>query len=251
MHRTTHGSVLGWAWIAALIGAPAACLFPARQTAQAEGPCAPMETGRIVVEGASRPAATTGDDATAGTDRASTPVTAPDWLGMAPRQVGNVYQVTVKTDPRATRQECERELPTLTDAAIKEYARTKLGQPARIVGEVELPWSDARKLIKEQWAELVATSFGQWTELHVLLEFDPRAKGLIEQECNRAIVAGRLWYVGTGLAAVLALLSVLYAALKIDLTTGGRYRTRLTWAAVGIALVVATTAYGMMTLLKT
>ncbi|HUT12338.1 MAG TPA: hypothetical protein VMY42_17705 [Thermoguttaceae bacterium] len=235
-----------------VVGAPAVYLLLARQTAQTERQHAraeQMETQRVLVESPKDPAATTMDEATPAETVA--PATVPDWLGIAPRQVGDVYQVAVKTDPRATREECESELPGLIGAAVEEYARTKLGRPAQIAREAELPWSDARQLIKEQWAEPVATSFGQWTELHVRLEFDATVKGLIEQECDQAVVVGRLGYVGTGLAAVLALLGVLYASLKIDLATAGRHRARLTCGAIAVAVAVVAVTYGAALLLQT
>jgi len=242
-----------------VVGAPAVYLLLAghtaqtqRQRAQAEQMetlRAQAEARRVLAESPKEPAAPIVDEATPADTAA--PTTAPEWLGMAPRQVGDVYRMAVKTDPRATLEECKSELPGLVDAAIDEYARTKLGQPERIARAVELPWSDARQLVKEQWVEPVATSFGEWTELHVLLEFDKTAKGLIERQCDEAVVLGRLGYVGTGLAAVLALLGVLYAWLKIDLATAGRYRARLTCGAVAVVLAVAAMTYGAVLLLQT
>ena len=42
-----------------------------------------------------------------------------------------------------------------------------------------------------------------------------------------AIVTGRLWYVGSGAALVLALLGTLYGYLKLDLRTGGAHKGQL------------------------
>jgi len=232
-----------------LVGAPAVYWLLARQTVQTERQLAQTEKQHVLAESVKTPAAIAVDEATPADT--GTPATAPDWLGIAPRQVGDVYEMAVKTDPRATREECESELPGLIGAAVEEYARTKLGRPAPIARAVELPWSDACKLVKEKWDEPVTTSFGEWTELHVRLEFDATAKGLIEQECDQAVVLGRLGYVGMALAAVLALLGVLYAWLKIDLATAGRHRARLTCGAVAAALAVAAVTYGAVLFLHT
>ena len=69
------------------------------------------------------------------------------------------------------------------------------------------------------------------TRLYVLLQFDRKVKSRIIDECQRSVVAGRLWMAGGGMAAILWLLAVMYGYLRIDLKTGGTYRGRLRFAA--------------------
>ena len=73
-----------------------------------------------------------------------------------------------------------------------------------------------------------------------LLVFDADAREQIELQCKRVIVAGRLWYTGTGVAALLAALAVVFGCLRIDQTTGGSRRGMLvTAAAIVLSVLVA------------
>lgn len=169
----------------------------------------------------------------------------PAWVDGVPHRVGNVYQTAIKIDPCPTREECEDELPEQARKAVAEYADTKLNFGPRIAQELQLPWNYIQKnIIKQQWPEPVATvSYGTWVQLHALLEFDHEVRKHINDECNKLIVSRRLWYTGTGVVAGLALLSVLFAGLKIDQATGGSYRGRLGLAGVVAVLAVVAAAY--------
>ena len=141
----------------------------------------------------------------------------PPWVGLPPRWVGGVYQVTITTDPFATAHQCERALPGVVEDAIAQYIQTELRFEPRIARKVKLPGRYVRDdIVKQKWTQPVQTSFGQWTQLHALLEFDHKAAERIEEECKAAIVTERLWYAGTGVAGALVLLALLFVTLKIN-----------------------------------
>jgi hypothetical protein len=164
--------------------------------------------------------------------------------------------MAIKTDPRPTQRECESELPRLLHDAVGQYAETELGRSPEVAQQVQLPLTYIQDhIVKEKWPEPVQTkSWGKWVRLHVLLEFNPEAKQQIQKECEQAQrrldeqwrqagVLRRLWYGGTGLAVVLALLSLLFACLKIDQATAGACRGRLFLASGAAILVVAGAAF--------
>lgn len=179
----------------------------------------------------------------------------PPWVDKPPQAAGNVYQVAIKTDPRPNRAECESELTGAANQAISAYAETELKRSPQVAQRVQLPQTYVRnRIIQKEWPEPVQTSWGKWVQLHALLQFDQEAKQQIQKDCDRAqqrldeewqqaSVLRRLCYSGTGLATVLLLLSVLFACLKMDQATDGSYRGRLSFAAVGLVLMVAALAF--------
>jgi hypothetical protein len=187
----------------------------------------------------------------------------PAWVDSRPQVVGNVYQTAVKTDPRLTQQECEAELPKLLRDAVGRYAETELDRSAEVAQDVQLPLTYIQdRIVTQKWLETVHVSLpGNWVRLHVLLEFNQEATQQIQKECERAqqrldqqwLEAGvvrRLWYGGTGLGAVLALLALLFACLKIDQATAGAWRGRLFLAGTAGTIVVAGAACVGMYLLQ-
>jgi hypothetical protein len=176
----------------------------------------------------------------------------PAWVDSLTQSTGNVYQMAIKTDPRLTQQECESELPAVVRDAVRQYAETELDRSPEIAQQVQLPLPYVQDhIVKEKWLEPVHVSLpGKWVRLHVLLEFDQEAKQQVQKECEQAqgrldqqwqeaSVLRRLWCSGAGLAAVLALLSLLFACLKIDQATDGAWRGRLFLAGGVATLVVA------------
>jgi hypothetical protein len=157
----------------------------------------------------------------------------PAWVDEPPRLLGDTYQMTVRVGPYTTRQECEAVLPGKLQEALNQYVETCLGEPAG-TRYVALPYAFLRQeVVRGEWEEEIQSpSVGRMTQLHVLLQFDRKVKNRIVDERRRAVVAGRLWMTGGGLAWVLWLLAVMYGYLRIDLKTGGVYRRRLRFAAV-------------------
>jgi hypothetical protein len=175
----------------------------------------------------------------------------PPWVDQAPGRVGGVYRLAIKTDPRPTREECESELPGVVQGVITQYVESELKRSPEVARRVRLPLTYIQDhIVQQKWPEPVQISLGNWVRLHALLEFDQEANQQIgnqcqqaqqqlEEEWQQASVMRRLGYSGAGLAAVLALLSVLFACLKIDQATDGARRGRLFLAAAAVIVAVA------------
>jgi len=157
----------------------------------------------------------------------------PAWVGAPPHVLGESYQKTIIVGPYPTRQDCDAELPNELQKELNRYVELCMGQPAGTT-RVELPYEFLREeVVRGEWEETIQSPrVGQMTQLHVLLQFDRKVKDRILEERQRAVVAGRLWMTGGGLAAMLWLLAVMYGYLRIDLATGGAYRGRLRFAAI-------------------
>lgn len=169
----------------------------------------------------------------------------PDWVTAGQRKDGDLYKWPVTVQAWPTLRECQGELPEVLDRAVSQYAEKKLKLVPWAARRVRLPRDYVLgELLTAQWHKPVAVSSETWVELHALLEFDAEANSRILQQRQQAIITGRLWGVGAVVAAVLLLLSTLFAYLKIDLATGGSYRGRLRFAAATVILAV--TAIGAL-----
>ena len=163
---------------------------------------------------------------------ASSAEESPDWVNAPDGVVGDSYQMTIVVGPWKTRQECDDDLPGELYKALEHYAEMCLGEPAGT--RVALPYAFLREqVVKDQWEEKIWSPGNRatMTQLHVLLRFDREVKDRILQERERGVITRRLWMGGSGLAALLWLLTVSYGYLKTDLATGGVYRGRLQFAA--------------------
>ena len=175
----------------------------------------------------------------------------PTWVGQGPGSVGNTYQVAVDVGPCSSLAKCEAELPAAVERAVARYVDETLGHGPRIAAQVQLPANFIRNnnIVQERWTEPfvfdkpIAGDDATWTQLHVLLVLDAKARRQIEQQCKSVIVAGRLWYTGTGVAALLAVLTVLFGCLRIDQVTAGSHRGLLVTAAVLAVAAIAAGGY--------
>lgn len=157
----------------------------------------------------------------------STPtiVQRPDWVDKPSRRVGDSYQMSVATGPYSTRLECEAKIPALLQSAVDQYVEAYMG--SQWVGWVSLPPEKLRQLVADQWDETRQYSVGMMTQIHLLLNFDKKAKELINDVLNLNIFTQRAAVTATGLIGVWLLLAVVWGYLKSDLTTKGAYRNRL------------------------
>ena len=137
-----------------------------------------------------------------------------DWVDATPRSVGDVYQMSIAIGPWTTRAECDAKLPAALQEALDRYVEACLGEEVR--QRIVLPDDYLRQLIKDQREEVSEHSFGPMTTLHVLLEFDRKAKDRVLDELRRTKVAGRLWLAGFGWVVWLALLGGVYGYLRIS-----------------------------------
>jgi len=166
------------------------------------------------------------------------------WVITDQRLVGDVYQMSAVVGPCATRAECDERLPELRRAALAEYAEELRPEGA---GGVRFPVEAFEDRVACKDPRELTNNYekaGRMKQLHVLLEFEPGLVQDLKDQWIQGMVAQRLWYTGTGLAAVLALLAVAYGGLLADRATEGRRRGRLGFAAViaGAVIVVVAAA---------
>ena len=146
------------------------------------------------------------------------PASRPAWVDAPPRPIGEVYQMPVTIGPYTTRLECDEKLPAALQEAVNQYVEECLGLPA--AGELQLPVDFFGRLVKEQWEEVSQHSFGPMVQLHVLLQFDRKAKDRILEAQRQAVVARRLRTTGIGVAAGLGLLAMFFGYLKMGAVKG-------------------------------
>lgn len=179
----------------------------------------------------------------------------PAWVGAGPQQTADGYQISIVVGPYTKRSECDAAMPAELQTAVALYIADYLGSKA--ARRVRLaPVYIRQNVVQQEWEEAVENPLdpkvrvllepeekGPLTQVHLRLLFDRRVNDRIDQQWKQAIVSERLWYVGTGMAALLAVLSVVFAGLKIDQSTDGTCRGRLCFAAAATILAVAGVAW--------
>ncbi|MEN6406296.1 MAG: hypothetical protein ABFC77_07485 [Thermoguttaceae bacterium] len=160
----------------------------------------------------------------------------PAWVETPPGVVDGAYQMTVRVGPYATPAECEVALPDALQKAAARYLATCWSDGP--TGKAALSVDVLNRLVQDRWLETRQYSVGPMVQLHALLRIDRKLKDVLLEEHRQAIVSLRFRTWAVGSIAVLGLLGVALGYLKADLATGGRYRTRLRWAAAGVILVL-------------
>lgn len=160
----------------------------------------------------------------------------PAWVDQEPQLVKGIYQMPISIGPYLTLDECQSKLPEELQKAVGEYVGRHLG--AKASQQVRLPLGYIEEhLVQARWEERKQFSVGPMMRLHVLLGFDRMASERIREEWRRLVVQDRIGALGFLGTALFLLLATLYAYLKADLATEGRYRSRLRLAA-GTAVVL-------------
>lgn len=136
----------------------------------------------------------------------------PDWVDAPPHSVGDGYRMSVAVGPYTTRAECDAQLPASLQEASNIYAKVCLAGESH--ESIILPIEYLKSLVKDKWEEVRQHSVGPMTTLHVLVEFDRKAKDRVLAEHRGAKLSGRLWYAGLAWFGWLALLGCAYACLK-------------------------------------
>ncbi|MEN6366604.1 MAG: hypothetical protein ABFC88_07305 [Thermoguttaceae bacterium] len=160
----------------------------------------------------------------------------PAWVDAPPGTVDGVYQTAIHVGPYTTSAECEAALPEALQKAAAQYLATCWSDGP--IGRVALPQDVLNQLVQDRWLETRPYSVGPMVHLHVRLRIDHKLKAMLLEEQRQTIVGQRLRTWAVGALAALGLLGVAFGYLKADLATGGRYRTRLRWAAAGVILIL-------------
>lgn len=158
----------------------------------------------------------------------------PDWLDKKPASAQGVFFM-VASDGPYSEPECDREKIRLARTTAAEYfeAYANLSLDAQRVPYEAIVAGNA---FREYYKEPVQTSFGTMYQLHALLAFDDRARGMLREQYRQTQVEERLVKVGSAGGLLAALLGTLFGWLKLDTATRGYYTKRLTMAAGAVAV---------------
>jgi hypothetical protein len=162
-------------------------------------------------EGSDAPTTAKAEDAKADATKESA---RPAWVDAAPKLIDDTYQMTVAVGPYASLLECDAKTPEALRDVVNQYAEIATGEPV-VVKLTSLDAAFCRQLVKERWEEVTQHPFGAMYQLHLLLQFDRKAKEEIIDACRDRQVERRLWQVGAAALAVLGLLAAAYGCLKI------------------------------------
>ncbi len=171
----------------------------------------------------------------------------PRWVVTPPKAIGNVYRVSVASDPFVTVDECRKQLeteflPRIVGRRIEQLASGDVGHPVKV--DSPLPLGIGldyifREICVDEFTGTVDSSVGEMRKVHVLLEFNEsvdrelRSAWLQYERNTRLEVFGIF-----GLFAIAALAAV-YGLLRIDTWTRGYYSQQLLWgSAVAIIAIV-------------
>lgn len=144
------------------------------------------------------------------------PASEPDWVDAESGTVGDVYRMSIAVGPYSTREEIDQHLPDALQKSLDRYVGICfVGE--EIDRRLILPADYLQGLVEKQWEETREYSVGPMITLHVLLEFDRKARDRVVDERRRLLVADRIWYAGLGFSAWIVILSVAYSTLKLSL----------------------------------
>lgn len=165
----------------------------------------------------------------------------PAWMDAETGKIGNLYRTRITVGPYLSRAECENDLPETLQKAVRTYAARLLGEEKAAHVSLSASYIDDH-IVRSEWEERRQTTIDELVYLHQLLEFDGDAKGRIEASYRQAVVYDRLAYIAGGGGALLGLLTVLFAYLKLDTLTRGYYTGRLRLTATAAILALAAIA---------
>lgn len=158
----------------------------------------------------------------------------PDWLDKKPASAQGVFFMVANDGPYSE-PECDREKIRLARTTAAEYFEAYANLP---LDAQRVPYEAivAGNVFREYYKEPVQTSFGTMYQLHALLAFDDRARGMLREQYRQTQVEQRLVKVGSAGGLLAALLGTLFGWLKLDTATRGYYTKRLTMAAGAVAV---------------
>ena len=142
--------------------------------------------------------------------------TLPDWVekGDDLSKDGNTYYKVVKIGPWNTLLDCESKVNGEVTLAAREFAEKMLGTVPD-VNRIRLSDQEIRTLIHARATEVRNFSYGPMTTLHLQLQFDAKAKGLLKMRYREAIGESRVQVAAYGLGSVLFVLAAAWVRLRI------------------------------------
>jgi hypothetical protein len=186
---------------------------------------------------------------------AASPAKKPDWVGKKPffcregselpdyyklgkdkpKLQGNAYIKDVEVGPYTSRIECEANVPDAICDALYNFSNE---YHQKYLYKNHISPEKLRKLAVAEWEENIQSSVGPMTQLHVLVNFDQKAKDFIDEARNNYIFFNNATGIGISFICLWLFLLWIWAYLKIDIATKGVYRTRLRIAYGSVILIV-------------
>ncbi len=153
----------------------------------------------------------------------------PDWFDNPPKRVGNVYRVVVSAGPYRDAQECHRALEPKLEKVVKNRIQQVAGAHhtptlRRLGLRTDYIFSD---ICRQEWTEQTEASFGEMTQVHVLMEFDAAVDKHLRDAYRSYLREYRIEGVGSIAGLALGGLALLFGLLKLDTYTRGYYTKRL------------------------
>ncbi|WP_197530434.1 hypothetical protein [Bythopirellula polymerisocia] len=171
----------------------------------------------------------------------------PQWVTTPPKAIGNVYRVSVASDPFFTEEECRRQLeaeqlPHAVCRRIEQLVAGDAGYPVQVASPLPLgigPDYILREICSDDFMETVDSSVGEMEQVHVLLEFNSSIDNQLRQAWLNYEQTRRLESFGKYAGFAFIGLAAAYGLLRIDTWTRGYYSQQLLWgSAVAIIAVV-------------
>jgi hypothetical protein len=215
--------------------------LPVPQSHEAKAQTAAAEVERPLATGEAALAAKVGDFQPV---VEKTDVPRPKWMDEPQGKHGDdgEYRKIASVEFYHSRSECEEALPNELRSAVEKYIDQFLGEQG--AGKlVAMPMHDIHeRVVRDEWEEHAAGSYGTIVNLHKLLVFDRNVKNEILERYQRARVAGRLATTGVGAGLFLGFLGTVFGYLKLDTLTRGYYARRLQFTAGAAILAEAAAA---------
>jgi hypothetical protein len=140
----------------------------------------------------------------------------PAWIHAAEKTEGNTWSTTIHAGPYTTKWECERELPQDVQQAVSDYAEPALGHEA---AAVRLPEETLRQLVRDRWAEVKPSRFGDTTQdmttLYARVVIDPPMQQRIKSAAERVVINERVERTAVLFGGVVGLLGLAWGSLRL------------------------------------
>ena len=141
----------------------------------------------------------------------------PTWIGTRPKLEHGIYSISLVSDPKLTKKECDQALEPELEKVAAEYIDEFLGTPGAAAA-MGLTGSEIRQsYCTDEWVEPWTSSMPEMPKMqrvHVKLEFTPLARQGLGRRWNEVQRSGRAEKVGAMALGLLGCLGVALLVLK-------------------------------------
>ena len=169
----------------------------------------------------------------------------PAWVESEPVLEGDLYKMSVASDPKLTPLEAEQDLIDKTYHATQDYLTNLLDKDATMHFALSEEFI-ADHILKEKHFETVDLPVSKMVIAHGLLVFDKNLRDEFRAEYQATKIRWRMLQAGGLAALVLVVIGTLFGYLKLDTATRGYYSGRLQLTAGALILAVVWAGYMLM-----